>query len=80
MIFPDVSLEEWKKRFPKLKEIVGACDACGASMITRRPFLEKNYAGLVAESCSCGKNRHAPIIGVTTSAQEHQKWALFSYL
>lgn len=76
MIYPDVSVEKWCKRFG-LKVIHRRCDACNAPMSTTIPFLETGYAGLRTPPCACGKNRFAASTSVTTTAKAAAEWAQF---
>jgi hypothetical protein len=74
MIYPDVSLKEWRKKYPELKVMKLDCDNCGKTIVANRPFLTKGYAGLDAPRCECGKNRHSCSSMVTTTKEEHQSW------
>lgn len=57
MIFPDVTLEEWLKRYPDLDVVSRDCDQCGKKIIASIPFVSIDLVGLTAPRCSCGKNR-----------------------
>lgn len=74
MIFPDVSLQDWLKKYPELEVITRSCDACGALMHATKPFLEKGYAGLVTV-CPCGGRTHQAMSCVTTSKEESREWS-----
>lgn len=74
MIFPQVSLQDWLQKHPDLKINKLNCDACGKEMIANKPFIEKGYAGLIAEKCSCGNNRHTCMSMVTTSKEAYDHW------
>jgi hypothetical protein len=75
MIFPNVSLKDWLKKYPELKVISSQCENCGKKMKTTRPFIEKHFAGLRIDTCPCGKNRHSSMTMVTITAEKHQEWA-----
>jgi hypothetical protein len=54
MIFPDVSIDEWARRFPGLEPQEATC-SCGKKGKTVRPVLCKDWVGLAMEPCSrCG--------------------------
>lgn len=53
MIFPDVSLESWLKKYPALKVRKGKCPQCGSRIKTETPFVSSDWAGLT-NICSCG--------------------------
>ena len=75
MIFTDASVNEWLRKYPELKIITGNCDHCGAPMRTTRPFVTRDYAGLIAHDCSCGQNRHTALSLVTTTQKKNAEWA-----
>jgi hypothetical protein len=74
MFFPDVSLEEWLKKYPELEVISSTCENCGSEMKATRPFIEKHFAGLRIDHCHCGKNRHSTAMAITTTAEKHREW------
>lgn len=74
MIYPDVSLEDWLKRYPELDLLEKECDHCGSLMRANKPFLTKGYAGVLSPKCECGKNKTICSSRVTTSNEEHQRW------
>lgn len=45
MIFPEVSLEEWLRRYPELKIIASQCENCGSQMKITRSFVENSLQG-----------------------------------
>lgn len=54
MIYPDITLDEWKKRFPGLEVQDVTCE-CGKKGKTTRPFISKDWVGLDMPPCSkCG--------------------------
>ncbi len=74
MIFIDKPLHEWLLKHPSLEVIKLACDSCGQDLITNKPFIEKGYAGIIAENCTCGRNSHTCISKVTTSPESYNFW------
>lgn len=60
MIYPDVSLEEWLKKCPGLRVLTQPCPSCGSEIVTDRPFISKDYAGLEGKFCkTCGHQRNS---------------------
>lgn len=74
MIYPDVTLEEWLKRYPDLKVVTGICDGCGGPKPTIKPFRFKHGVGLECLPCSCGKGRHSSSTMLITETKEIEKW------
>ncbi|NET07839.1 MAG: hypothetical protein F6K09_18890 [Merismopedia sp. SIO2A8] len=77
MIFPDVSLMNWLKRWSCLSVIEDQCDACGETLFTTIPFITKDYAGLTAPQCSCGKNKQTVSVTVTRTQKAIDDWYFF---
>ena len=74
MIYPDVTLEEWLKKYPELEVISKSCDNCDAVMSSTIPYLNKDYAGLIAPDCKCQKNKTTCMISVTRTIEVHNEW------
>tara|TARA_Y100000034_G_C6910321_1_gene424375 strand:+ start:4234 stop:4482 length:249 start_codon:yes stop_codon:yes gene_type:complete len=74
MIFPDVTLEEWLKRYPELEVIEGTCRFCGNKRRTTKPFITKDYAELRSKRCSCGKDHHISSTSIPISKSEIEFW------
>ena len=53
MIYPDVTVEEWCRRYDLSVE-KDRCPKCRKAIYTSRPFIEKGFVGLIAPKCSCG--------------------------
>ncbi len=53
MIFPDVTLEEWLKKYPGLDIVKERCSVCRKKIITNKPFVDQHWVGLAA-ICECG--------------------------
>ena len=51
MIYPDISLEEWLKKYPDLKVYERECPKCKAMVRTNRPFISEDYVGIELEFC-----------------------------
>lgn len=54
MIYPDVTLEEWLKRYPDLESSDEECPECGTFRTVNIPFLSKKWIGLMSSQCKCG--------------------------
>ena len=79
MIYMDVKLEDWLKRYPALKVRQCKCDNCGAKVVTNRPFVTKDYAGLDSTPCPCGKQKDDLCTLVPRSISAIKRWMnLFS--
>lgn len=75
MIHPKVSLEAWLSKYPDLKIVTKECDACGKTIRTTIPFISKDYVGLDAPRCECGKNKFSCAISITRTPEANQEWA-----
>ena len=54
MIFPEVSLETWQKKYPGLEPQPGECE-CGTKGMTTIPWYSKEWVGLAMPECKkCG--------------------------
>ena len=47
MIFPEVTIEEWSKKYP-VDPRTTDCLACGVKITTNIPYITKDYAGFIA--------------------------------
>lgn len=74
MIFPDISIQEWKRKYPTLECVETRCIDCNAPVIAVKPYITKDYVGLVSNPCSCGSTRTGCQSSVTRTADEHLKW------
>jgi len=74
VIYPDVSLEEWLRRYPDLKPKTGLCDACGGPKPTVKPFRYRHGVGIQSEPCKCGKGRHSTSVMLVTDEKHIQMW------
>jgi hypothetical protein len=72
MIYPDVSLQDWLKKYPELDVLERTCPACGTIRKADRPFVRKGYAGVEAGNCICGKDPSTCSSQVTTTAEAHK--------
>jgi hypothetical protein len=57
MLYPDVTVEEWCKRYPALERYLPAFCLCGRSVNVLKPYVAKNTLGLSSEACVCGRAR-----------------------
>lgn len=57
MIYPEVSLKDWLKKYPVLEIKKIKCHHCRVPMIADIPFIEKNWIGLESKDCACGKGK-----------------------
>lgn len=56
MIFPDVNIEEWLRRYPDLKIFKRSCPHCNLDVETNQVFISKDYIGIQLELCPhCGQ-------------------------
>ena len=74
MIYVDVSLERWLKKYPFLKVINSTCDECGNIRSTTRPLISKDYIGLESPICDCGKSNNSSAYMVPVSKKEIESW------
>ena len=74
MIYPDVSLEKWLAKYPMLDVMVRECDACGGPITNKRPYITRDYVGLDATPCPCGKGKVSCSSFFTTSARARREW------
>ena len=74
MIYPDVTVEEWLKKYSGLKVCEQACPNCKATILTDRPFITKDYAGLEGKFCpSCGLQRNSSSV-IPVSKEAKARW------
>lgn len=53
MIFPDTPIDIWCEKHD-LEIIHDKCPNCRSKMSTTRPFIEKQFIGLISPRCNCG--------------------------
>lgn len=75
MIYPDIPLKVWLKKYPDLEVLSHKCESCGEISKSETPFLTKEYAGLESQPCSCGKGRGGCSTYVTITKEAHLKWS-----
>jgi len=75
LIFPDISPDEWNKKYPTLKILKTTCEGCYKTLLSNKPFITKGYAGFTAELCECGGTRSIAESVVTTTQDEFYKWS-----
>lgn len=74
MIFVDVKIDDWLKRYPELQVKETECPDCGEIIMALRPFISKDYVGLTSGPCTCGSVRARCESSVTRSVREHMSW------
>jgi hypothetical protein len=72
MIVPDISLEEWLKEYPALFQLIPVRCLCGKESKLERPYLTRDFAGIEAARCDCG--RPGATISVTRNPKAAEKW------
>lgn len=81
MIFPSSSLNEWLKKYPELDYFISdtqkrkaKCSNCQKISLPKKPFMSKDYIGLLSEECEhCGKP-HFVSVSSPRSVEEEQRW------
>lgn len=73
MIYPDVPVEEWLKKYPTLTVIESVSYPCGCKIKADRPYITKDYAGLESRKC-CDKGQSACSSNVAISKEENDRW------
>lgn len=74
MIFPDVSVEEWTRRYPGLSPRVASCKHCQSDIQVNKPYISKDYAGFIAFHCDKCGGEHRAHIGRPISKKEINLW------
>lgn len=71
MIYINMDLDKFCKKY-KINVVSKKC-TCGRTIITNKPFITKDYAGLTAEKCKCGNKSMVETL-VTRTKEEHESW------
>lgn len=76
MIFPDVTLKFWKRKYPELSVLSRKCTNCGTKLTANKPFITRDYVGLCLpnEKCACGKNKLNCMSAIAISKEEIANW------
>ena len=74
MIYVDVPLKQWLKKYPELKVLRKKCSKCGQIRFTDKPFVMKDYAGVTAGTCPCGGDGRTASSMVTTNEKKAAEW------
>ena len=74
MIYPEVDAATWCKKYPLLKVLESICDGCSSRTKTTKAFLSKDYVGLQAPPCPCGKGRHTSMFIIPIGKKEIEAW------
>jgi hypothetical protein len=69
MMFPNVTAEEWCKRYPGLEKVKRPCRACKRQRIASIPFIEREWVGLRSAPCPCGKGQSLSVSTLRTGSQ-----------
>lgn len=77
MIFPNVSLEKFLKKYNELEIESGFCNNCHKEIKTEKPFIEKGFVGLISHDCSCNKNTNQVMTMIPISKKEIEYWNQF---
>ena len=72
MIYPDVSADEWAKKWG-LKIIESKAYPCGCLLRADRPFRDKDYVGLEARKC-CDNAQSTCMCARAVSRKEIAEW------
>lgn len=54
MIYPDVTVEEWLRRYPVFREDIPSECICGREINSFKPIIFKDRVGIVSGLCACG--------------------------
>ena len=77
MIYPDVTLAEWLRKYPDLKVITRECSRCGKEVSTTKAFVSADYTGLELEKCSHCGSRERALSYLVTSRKALREWSRF---
>jgi hypothetical protein len=69
MLYPKIAVEEWIKKYPALSVIKRKCFHCKNRLTTTIPFVEKHWAGLQSEDCTCGKGKAISISTIRPNSE-----------
>jgi hypothetical protein len=54
---PEISINKWLKIFPELNNQFPLKCLCGKESLNIKPFVIKNWIGLLSDDCECGLGR-----------------------
>jgi len=74
MIFPEVTPEEWSRKYPGLNPRVTACKHCQSDIQVNKPYISKDYAGFIAFHCEHCGGEHRAHVGRAISPNEIRLW------
>jgi hypothetical protein len=69
VIYPQVTVEEWCKRYPALAVVKRPCRACRKQRLACVPFIEREWVGLRSAACPCGKGQSLSVSTLRPSSQ-----------
>lgn len=56
MLLLDIDINDWLNKYQGLEIVKGKCPRCSRKAMTTLPFIEADWVGLVAPTCSCGRS------------------------
>jgi len=71
MIYPEISVEEWVKRYSDLEILEEECPNCERLVMVNIPFVSKSWVGLASKPCVCGG---LPIVCQIPRDEHTLKW------
>lgn len=77
MIYPDVHFQEWLERYESLNFVVCTCHFCGEILGSTRPFISKDYIGLVSPEHKHGNRNITCANMFPYTEQEKASWGAF---
>jgi hypothetical protein len=72
VIFVDIALDAWYRKYPSLEEVAPKTCSCGQS-IQWKPFVAKGFVGVVVEDCSCEQTGEA--VFLPTDPRIREQWS-----
>ena len=69
MIYPNVTLKDWLKKYPVLEVKKKRCHHCLQMIVANIPFIEKDWVGLESKDCACGKGRTISVFTMRTTSE-----------
>jgi hypothetical protein len=74
MIYPDVPVDKWIKKYPTLSVRQGKCHSCRANVSVNRPWISKDYAGIELEYCPSCNVKIGMSVAIPISAKSKAAW------
>jgi hypothetical protein len=70
MLYPDIQLKKWLSKYPQLDTRLKCL--CGRKSANLKPFITKDYAGVEADNCLCGRSGSS--VSTPTSSEKILHW------